>query len=145
MSHRTAHTSEQAKDRFIEEVSSGASIKEACAAAGFGRSTAYDLRQRDERFALRWHDALEEGTEALEEEARRRAMEGSDHLMMFLLKARRPEIYRDRVSVDQTTRAVAPTGAEARALQAAAERDPEAFARIARAAVDALQAEEDWR
>lgn len=61
-----------------------------CLAAGISKSHAYELRQRDEDFALRWADAIEEGTERLEEEARRRAMDGSDTLLIFLLKARRP-------------------------------------------------------
>ena len=51
-----------------QSVSAGATIREACEAAGIGRRTAYDLRHRDEAFALRWADALEEGTERLEGE-----------------------------------------------------------------------------
>jgi hypothetical protein len=37
------------------------------------------------------------GTDALEDEALRRAKDKSDTLLIFLLKARRPEKYKDRV------------------------------------------------
>jgi hypothetical protein len=100
MSRRTARTPEKAFDDFLAALAQGATVAEACKTAGLGRRTAYDQRQRDEAFALRWADAIEEGTEALESEARRRAMEGSDTLMIFLLKARRPEVYRERMSVE---------------------------------------------
>ena len=40
------------------------------------------------------------GVEGLEDEARRRAFGGSDLLMMFMLKAARPDRYRDRSTVD---------------------------------------------
>ena len=74
-------------------------VAEACKAAGIGRRTAYDERQRDEQFALAWADVLEEATEELEQVAVRRAREGSDTLLIFLLKARRPDVYRDNVKV----------------------------------------------
>ena len=66
MSRRTAKTPEQAKERFLEVLTEGATIAEAAKASGIGRRTAYDLRQRDEGFALRWADAIEDGTEVLE-------------------------------------------------------------------------------
>src|SRR5206468_803097 len=60
---------------------------------------AYDLRCADEQFADAWEDALEAGTQVLEDEARRRALDRSDTLLIFLLKARRPHVYRDNVRV----------------------------------------------
>ena len=74
----------------------------------------YHYRQTDEEFGAAWDEALEEGTDRLEDEARRRAVEGceenvyyqgkiidtkrnySDTLLIFLLKGRRPEKYRER-------------------------------------------------
>ena len=68
-------------------------------------------------FAKLWDDALEVACDAMEEEARRRAMEGtkkpvfylgkvcghikeySDTLLIFQLKAHRPEKYRERVGI----------------------------------------------
>jgi len=56
----------------------------------------YLWRREDPDFAEAWDEALEEGTDLLEDEARRRAMAGSDHLLMFILKSRRPAQYRER-------------------------------------------------
>jgi len=117
MSRRTA-TSEEARGRFIAELALGGTVSAACQAAGIGRRTAYDLRQRDEGFALEWADAIEAGTDVLEQEAFRRAVQGtertiygkdgevrgvectySDRLLELLLKARRPHVYRERVDV----------------------------------------------
>ena len=49
-----------------------------------GRTRAYEARQRDEDFAVAWHEALEDACDELESEARRRALAGSDQLLMFL-------------------------------------------------------------
>ncbi len=45
-------------------------------------------------------DAIEQGTDVLEDEAVRRALAGSDTLLMFLLRARRPEKCRENVRVE---------------------------------------------
>lgn len=105
---------------FLEALSSGMSITTACKDAKVGRSTAFDHRQRDEAFALAWHQAMEAGADLLEDEARRRAAEGtikpvyqggkkvgeireySDTLLIFLLKGKRPDVYRDNVKVEHT-------------------------------------------
>ncbi len=60
------------------------------------RGAMYLWRREDPDFAEAWDEALEEGTDLLEDEARRRAMAGSDHLLMFILKSRRPAQYRER-------------------------------------------------
>ena len=44
--------------------------------AGFARQTAYAFRKASPAFALAWEDALEQATDELEAEARRRALEG---------------------------------------------------------------------
>lgn len=46
-------------------------------------------------FAAEWDEAVDEGTDVLEDVAFRRAVDGSDRLLIFLLKARRPEKFRD--------------------------------------------------
>jgi hypothetical protein len=92
----------------------------ACKVAGVGRTTAYEWRQKDESFALAWADIEEATTEAMEREAYRRAVEGtvkpmvsagklvtevkeySDTLLIFMLKSRRPERYRDNVKVEHS-------------------------------------------
>ena len=82
-------------------------------ACGASRSQVYLQRVQDAEFSQAWDEAVEAGTEALEQEARRRALQGveeervgpggvkyrtrkySDVLLIFLLKARRPTVYRD--------------------------------------------------
>ena len=88
----------------------------ACRSAGIPRRSAYDWRENDADFARRWEEALDEGIDLLEAELQRRAFEGterpvfykgqqcgtwrtySDALAMFLLKAHRPEKYRDSLA-----------------------------------------------
>ncbi len=74
-----------------------ANVRAACAAAGVGRRTVYDKRQRDPKFAQDWDEALEEACDVLEAAAWKRASGGeSDQLLIFLLKAHRPQKFRDR-------------------------------------------------
>ena len=47
--------------------------------------------------------ALEDSCDVLEAEARRRGMSVSDRLLMFLLKAHRPEVFGDKQKVDITS------------------------------------------
>ena len=44
---------------------------------------------------------METGTDGLEDEAVRRAKNGSDTLLIFMLKARRPEKFKERYSSEQ--------------------------------------------
>lgn len=112
----------EAKAAFLAAMRDGKSIAGSAAAAGIGRRTAYEWRDEDPVFAGAWDDAIEEGTDRLEDEAHRRAFEGttrlaqvgrdrvvevveySDTLTIFLLKGRRPEKFRDNVKVDTTGR-----------------------------------------
>ena len=79
------------KDAFLDAVRSGSSIVEAAAAAHIPRSTLYRHRRVDEAFAAEWDEAFDDGADALEQEAQRRALDGSDTLLIFLLKSRRPQ------------------------------------------------------
>lgn len=103
---------------FLEFLVEGGHVRGACSAASIGRSTAYRHRGSNDAFAEAWDDAVEASTERLEEEAYRRAHDGlvrtrydkdgniaseeivySDTLMIFLLKARNPEKYRERLDL----------------------------------------------
>lgn len=75
------------------------SVKGACEATGVPRRTHDHWMQHDPEFKLARGEALEDAIEVLEDEARRRAKVGSDLLLIFLLKAHRPERYRDRYEV----------------------------------------------
>jgi hypothetical protein len=105
---------------FLEALATGASITAAARAAGVDRRTPYKWRDGVPAFDEEWVSHLEAGTDALEDEGRRRAMEGtkrpiyhggkrvgfvtehSDQLMMFLLRARRPEKYRERQAIEHS-------------------------------------------
>ncbi|GIV16005.1 MAG: hypothetical protein KatS3mg022_3422 [Armatimonadota bacterium] len=88
------------REKFLAALARGCSVSQAARLAGVSRQHAYRCRQRSNTFAQQWEDAWEQGTDALEDEAVRRALAGSDTLLMFLLKARRPEKYRDNVRVE---------------------------------------------
>jgi hypothetical protein len=103
---------------FLGKLGMGFTVAAAAKACRQSRSSVYEHRATDLAFAAAWDAAIEEGTEYLEQEARRRAVEGvrrertifyrgvpvgsevireySDTLMIFLLKGRNPEKYAER-------------------------------------------------
>jgi hypothetical protein len=100
-------------DIFLETLATGYSVTAAATAAGVNRYTVYQWRSIDPAFAAQWESALEQGTDVLEDELRRRAYIGveepifwkgnkiatapkySDTMLMFFLRGRRPEKYRE--------------------------------------------------
>ena len=91
-----------ARELFLEALADGVSVTLSCEIARWDRSNAYKLRNADAEFARAWDAALEAGTDKLEDVARTRAMNSSDVLMIFLLKGRRPEKYRERHQLDHS-------------------------------------------
>lgn len=107
------------KETFLRVLTESGNVSEAARQAGISRKHAYHLRD-DEEFAVAWDEAVDTGIDYLEAEARRRAYTGvaepvfyqgvecgtvqkySDTLMIFLLKANRPDKYKDRVSNEHT-------------------------------------------
>ena len=105
---------------FLEALATGLSVTGALTSSGLARSTAYALRENKDGFREAWDEAIEHGTDVLEDEARRRAKDGieepvfqggmqvgtklkySDTLMMFLLNGRRPEKYKQTQRVEMT-------------------------------------------
>lgn len=105
---------------FLAALAETGNVSHAARAAKASRSRAYQLKAEDPDFAAEWCDALETATDALDAEARRRALDGvetphfhqgqvagtvrkySDTLLMFLLRAHRPDLYRERAGL--TTR-----------------------------------------
>ena len=85
--------------RFLEVIRATGNVRLAADSAGIDRSTPYVRARRDERFAAAWAEAQQDATDILEAEARRRALSTSDGLLMFPLRAHRPERYRDAVDV----------------------------------------------
>lgn len=106
----------KAYEKVLGVLREGHTPKQAAAAAGVGRTTIFDWRREDKAFAEAWEAAVDEGTDVLEQEAHRRAVEGvsrpvyqgkelvghvqeySDTLLILMMKGRRPERYNtDRV------------------------------------------------
>lgn len=103
---------------FLAALTEGHTVKHAAALCGVAPVTVYAHRNADPAFAALWDEALELGIQVMEQEARRRAVDGtdkmivsagkvlgmerqySDALLMFLLKAKRPDVYRDTVNIE---------------------------------------------
>lgn len=120
MANRTKRTRARI-EKFLSALADNAGhVANACKAVKIGRTTAYEWRDEDPEFADRWDNIVEAALDDLEQEARRRAYEGvqkpifyrgaecgsiteySDSLLMFILKAGRPEKYRERHEVKNT-------------------------------------------
>jgi hypothetical protein len=121
----TKATRQRARAAFLAELAQRGNVSAACAAAALSRAWFYEHRAADPVFAAAWDAALETAIDAMELEARRRAVEGvekpligrigkdqdgiitvvreySDSLMALLLKAHRPDKYRERQEVQHT-------------------------------------------
>lgn len=106
------------RTKFLDKLRAGLSVSAAASAIRVSRQAAYKLRDHDEVFATDWDDAIETGTDRLEDEVIRRAQKGtnkpvfykgkrcghvreySDTLAIFTLKARRPDKFKDRALVE---------------------------------------------
>lgn len=93
---------QQKKDAFIQAYAELGTITHAARQAGIARKTVYRWQQADEDFALAMHDCREQVTDTLEREAIRRATDGSDTLLIFMLKANRPDKYRENVKIEHS-------------------------------------------
>ena len=86
--------------QFLNALSIGGSVARACRYVGMARANPYRWLESSEEFAEQFAVAKEYGVQRLEDWALSRAMDSdnpSDRLTEFLLKAARPEVYRDRV------------------------------------------------
>lgn len=116
MANRRKFTN-RARKRFLLVLSEQANVSAACRAVGISNRCAYDHKNDDPEFAKMWADAVEVAVDKLEQEAWHRATHGvekpivhkgevvgivrepSDRLTELLLKAHRPEKYRDRMEL----------------------------------------------
>ena len=103
------------REIFLSCLREGYSPAKACAHIGMTTRSVWGWRYKDEEFAKRWIEAARDGVDKLEDEAVRRAHDGtnkpvyqggvlvghvieySDTLMLMMLKGRRPEVYRDKM------------------------------------------------
>lgn len=102
MANRTIRT-EQNRAQFLAALRDTGRITVAAELIGHGRTALYDWKADDPDFAAAWEDAFTRAAESLEDEAVRRAMAGSDLLLIFLLKGLKPDRYREtrHLTVDQ--------------------------------------------
>jgi AcrR family transcriptional regulator len=103
-----------AKAAFLRIFATLGNVLKSAEGAGVGRRTVYHWLEDDARFKELYAEAREDALDRLEEEARRRAVDGvlepvyqggrkvgeirqfSDTLLMLLLKSKRPDVFRDR-------------------------------------------------
>lgn len=106
---------------FLAELArNGGRIPAAADVAEVDRGTPHRWAKKSAKFRQQMDDAIARATEVLEQEAIRRAYDGveepvyqqcmevgkikkySDTLLIFLLKGRKPEVYKDRVKTEVT-------------------------------------------
>jgi hypothetical protein len=109
----TARQVKQQKEAFLDAFRRTGIISRACEQTAVNRANVYRWQEHDPEFLAAFRIAEVESTEMLEAEALSRAVDGvekvsangtpyidkSDTLLIFLLKARKPHVYRDRVDV----------------------------------------------
>ncbi len=95
LTNTTSKRIELWKERFLVSLRAVPNITTACAAAGVSRQSAYRTRAEDSVFAEKWTDALDKSIDALEARAFEIAMEGDTNLLQFILRAHRPETYKE--------------------------------------------------
>jgi hypothetical protein len=104
---------------FLAALCQSGNVSHACRMSGIRRRLPYKHRDRFPGFRERWDEAIEVAVDSLEAEARRRAVQGiekpvyhkgavvgtireySDRLLIFLLKANRPEKFRDNYDLER--------------------------------------------
>jgi hypothetical protein len=110
----TAILAPKRKEMFLEEFRKHGNVSQACRATDVPRRVCYRWKEEDEAFVADWEEAKADAGDTLEEEARRRAVDGtlkpvwhkgefvgsvrefSDTLLIFLLKGAKPNKYKDR-------------------------------------------------
>jgi hypothetical protein len=141
----------QRKQKFLDALADTANVTAAAKASKVTRKTWYEHRTKDAAFAEAWDAALELGIDSLEDEAVRRGRDGylkpvyqggrrvgtvreySDTLLIFMLKSRRPDKFKERSAHEIT-------GKDGKPIAVASPLD-EIYSRIARLAARAGAAE----
>lgn len=82
--------------KFLAAHGSGLTTQQAAQIAGVSRATFYRWRNEDPEFAQAWRESRDNTMEDLEIQAYKRAIEGNDRLLMFLLKSHMPLTYNKR-------------------------------------------------
>ena len=111
----TQEDTRKKEELFLSVLSECGNVQAAAKKAKLVRRSLYRKRDKNKAFAAAWDEAAALGAEALEDEARRRSYEGweepvwhhgrqcgtirkfSDTLLIVLLKAHKPEKYKENV------------------------------------------------
>jgi hypothetical protein len=117
-------TTARRKSLVLDLLIQGHTLSHVREALGINRVTVYRWRRGDKVFAQSYSNAMEAGTDLIEQEARRRAVEGydrpvfqqgrlaglervySDMPLALLLRGRRPDIFRDTGSRAEATTSI---------------------------------------
>jgi len=100
---------------FLDQLAVGSSVSFAAEAAGGTPTLFKRWREADPDFAADWDEAIESGTDFIEDAATDRALKKSDPLMLAILKARRPDKY-DRAGRSNVEVNINVEGAKAKLL-----------------------------
>lgn len=92
-------THEERIEEFLRLLGQGCTVRQAAAAVAINWSVLYRKRKADPAFAKAWDDAQRVSVGHLVQEAERRAMNGSDRLLMFLLSSY-DEKFKQRASIE---------------------------------------------
>ncbi len=84
---------------FLSTLRNTCNVRASCQSANVTRATVYEYRHSCPEFAALWQEAEEDAADVLEARAWGRS-EISDSILMFLLKAHRPDKYREKVRID---------------------------------------------
>jgi hypothetical protein len=83
MNGRRKLTGKRWRPVFLQALSLGANVREACETAGISRAMAYKARYGGPEFAEAWDAALDDAVDRWVEEARRRAVDGIDEPVVY--------------------------------------------------------------
>ncbi len=106
------------QDAFLEAYEKYGRIDFASQAAGIGCRTHYSWLSNDPTYPERFKASEAIGIRALSDEAKRRAFEGSDRLLEFLLKGLDPATFGDRFKQEITGKDGGPIDIRAAKLEA---------------------------
>lgn len=106
------------KGLFLEAFASQGTVLHAAKEVGIHRDTHYQWMKEDPDYAKAFSAASEDSVQNLEAEARRRAFAGSDTLLIFILKAARPERYRERIEMHVNMESIAASMVDGSSLSA---------------------------
>ena len=84
---------------FLAMLRNAGVVRLACSAAGVSRSVAYQHRDFDPSFAAQWDEALEDACDLIEARGKALALEGSERMIEFFLRAHRRRVYGERLDV----------------------------------------------